>query len=109
MPDPMESPDPILETFSRELRRLLGSRLKEVWLFGSRARADSRADSDYDFLILAEGDLQEIKALVREAEWVCMELHYALVACIVYTPQQWLDRKNSPLGWNIQRDGKLVA
>jgi len=28
--------------------------LAEVWLFGSRARGDARADSDWDFLVLTD-------------------------------------------------------
>ncbi|GAB2523738.1 nucleotidyltransferase domain-containing protein [Spirosoma aerophilum] len=29
----------------------------EVWLFGSRARGDARADSDWDFLVFTNNDL----------------------------------------------------
>jgi len=28
---------------------------------------------------------------------------------IAYTERQWAKRKQTPLGWNIQREGKLVA
>jgi len=37
------------------LRRALGDLLVAVVLFGSRARGDARADSDWDVLVLAEG------------------------------------------------------
>ena len=37
------------------LRKGLGERLLAVVLFGSRARGDARADSDWDVLVLAEG------------------------------------------------------
>ena len=37
------------------LRKVLGERLVAVVLFGSRARGDARADSDWDVLVLAEG------------------------------------------------------
>ena len=37
------------------LRKALGERLVAVVLFGSRARGDARADSDWDVLVLAEG------------------------------------------------------
>ena len=36
------------------LRKSLGERLVGVVLFGSRARGDARADSDWDLLVLAE-------------------------------------------------------
>ncbi|MCF7915473.1 MAG: nucleotidyltransferase domain-containing protein [Spirochaetaceae bacterium] len=31
-----------------------------MWLFGSRARGDCTLDSDYDILIVAEGDPSKI-------------------------------------------------
>ena len=37
-----------------ELRKALGERLVAVVLFGSRARGDARADSDWDLLVLAD-------------------------------------------------------
>lgn len=109
MGDDFLSDDPIIRTFSIDIRRRLGESLQELWMFGSRARGEARNDSDYDLLVVAEGDPIRIKAATREAEWLCMENHNALVSCIVYTPEQWRQRKNSPLGWNIQREGKLVA
>ena len=101
--------DPVLLTFSSFLQQQLGADLDHIWLFGSRARGDARESSDYDFLIIANGNIANIKHQVHEAAWSCMELHNALVASIVYTAEQWESRKNSPLGWNIQREGKLVA
>ena len=40
--------DPILERFRTALASIYGDRLERVVLFGSRARGDARADSDYD-------------------------------------------------------------
>src|SRR5438876_5954612 len=43
--------DPILKRFRAALDELYGDRLERVVLFGSRARGDARADSDYDIAI----------------------------------------------------------
>lgn len=51
----------VLKTLIRRLQQRLGSNLKEVWLFGSRARGDHLSDSDYDILIVAEGDINNIR------------------------------------------------
>ena len=99
----------VADAFLGFLRASFGQSLKEVWLFGSRARGDAGLDSDYDMLVIAEGELPELRRIVQEAEWQCMELWGALVASIVYTPGIWLAARCSPLGWNIQREGKLVA
>lgn len=103
------SADPIIATFLAELRDSLGPAIREVWLFGSRARGDAQEGSDYDLLVVADGEISDLKRKVRDAEWVCMERRNALVSSIVYTEDQWTDRKQSPLGLNIAREGKLVA
>ena len=44
--------DDILEYFVREMRERLGAHLKQLILFGSRARGDETAEFDYDFLVV---------------------------------------------------------
>jgi predicted nucleotidyltransferase len=43
--------DPILRRFRAALDEIYGERLERVVLFGSRARGDARADSDYDVAV----------------------------------------------------------
>jgi predicted nucleotidyltransferase len=43
--------DPVLIRFRTALDALYGDRLERVVLFGSRARGDARADSDYDVAV----------------------------------------------------------
>jgi predicted nucleotidyltransferase len=43
--------DPILRRFRDALDALYGERIERVVLFGSRARGDARADSDYDLAV----------------------------------------------------------
>jgi len=46
--------DPALARLKRELHALYGARLKQVLLYGSRARGDHAPDSDYDVLVVLE-------------------------------------------------------
>lgn len=86
----------------------------ELRVFGSednafyvpQARGDGYPDSDYDMLVVAKGVMRELKNIVREAEWLCMEKHNALISSIIYTPDLWTLAKDSPLGWNILRNGR---
>ena len=43
--------DPILKRFRAALDRVYGARIERMALFGSRARGDTREDSDYDVAV----------------------------------------------------------
>src|SRR5947199_5746242 len=51
MPGMLPSNDPILKRFRAKLAEVYGDRLERVVLFGSRARGDAHADSDYDIAV----------------------------------------------------------
>ena len=66
----------------------------EIILYGSRAREDSRAQSDWDFLILLDGPVNDervdkIRHRLYEIEWESDEV----LCCIVRNREEW----NSPL------------
>ncbi len=105
----MQDPKVVTDSFVEALRVSFGSALKGVWLFGSRARGDAHEDSDYDMLVVVEGSLPAARRIVQDAEWTCMEKWGILVASVVYTPEIWSKARNSPLGWNILREGTMVA
>jgi predicted nucleotidyltransferase len=46
--------DPVLSRFRAALDEVYGERIERVVLFGSRARGDARADSDYDVAVFLE-------------------------------------------------------
>jgi len=100
--------DPILQSF---LKRIGDNKIKplEIILFGSRARGQAEPYSDYDLLLIFSEKNSNLLNKIREVEWDCMELHQAVIASIVYTATEWEERKQSPLGWNIQREGEKIA
>ena len=53
--------DPVVGEFAARARRALGSDLVKIYWFGSRARGDAVAHSDYDLLL-------ETRSAVSEAE-----------------------------------------
>jgi|SRR5882724_10771756 len=48
------SDDPILGRIRTSLRAIYGDRIERLVLFGSRARGDAHADSDYDIAVFLE-------------------------------------------------------
>jgi len=62
----------------------------EIILFGSRARGDARSDSDWDLLILLNGEVTQERSLqvryrLYELEWDCGEV----LSSMVRSRQDW--------------------
>ena len=58
--------DPVLLRLKAELAAIYGPRLKQILLYGSRARGDHREDSDYYVLVVLEPPFEwweEVKRL----------------------------------------------
>lgn len=95
--------------FANILKEKPGQSLKEIWLFGSRARGDNDDFPDYDVLVVAEGEMSVLRDTIKSVDWEMMEKYGKLVSSIVYTPEIWKKAKLSPLGINILKEGVLVA
>src|SRR5208283_1533193 len=55
MTDQPPQDNPILTRFRAALAEVYGDRLERVVLFGSRARGDAHAESDYDVVVFLRG------------------------------------------------------
>ena len=80
----------------------------EIYLYGSRARRDSRKDSDWDFLILVDGTVDSartdrIRHLIYEIELETGDV----LSSIVRNRQEWNSPRYRyvPLREAIQREG----
>ena len=92
-----------------ELRRLYGSRLREVILYGSQARGDAGPDSDIDVMVVLDGPVEpmaEIKRALGPVSDLCLK-HETLIACMFTTPDT-LASSPLPLYENIRREGIVV-
>jgi predicted nucleotidyltransferase len=97
--------DPILKRFRAALDRIYGDRIERIVLFGSRARGDARADSDYDvavFLNDFEDRWREIDRIIPVVTDILYE-DEAFIHAMPYRAGAYRDR--TPLMREIRREG----
>ena len=97
--------DPVLCRFRAALDAAYGGRLERVVLFGSRARGDAHADSDYDIAVF----LNELTDRWSEARRIAaietdiLAETGAFIHAMPYAAGAY--RKRTPLMHEIRRDG----
>lgn len=91
--------DPVLPRLKHELEKLYGPRLKQVLLYGSRARGDHKPDSDYDVLVILEPPVDHWKEVNRLGDlstaltWETVEWDEPVVASFKpMTPEEFQAR-----------------
>jgi predicted nucleotidyltransferase len=80
----------------------------DVILYGSRARGDSQSDSDWDFLVLVDGPVDDqrvdrIRHRLYEIEWESDQV----LSSIVRNRQQWNSQplNVTPFHRNVELEG----
>jgi len=80
--------------------------LAEVWLFGSRARGDARADSDWDFLVLTSLDLGSGNRWVFTDHLTDLSLQTGqVISSIVYPKKEQPRLSVTDLYRNVMNEG----
>ena len=97
--------DPILKRFRAALDQIYGDRIERVVLFGSRARGDAHADSDYDIAVFLK-DLtdrwQEIDRIIPVVTDILYD-EEAFIHAMPYRAGSY--EKRTPLMREIRREG----
>jgi predicted nucleotidyltransferase len=97
--------DPVVREFATLLRQKLGIHLRQILLFGSRARGDAHNDSDYDMLVVVGRRTPALRAVILEVESQLMDRYGALVATVLRSEPEWQQLQGFPLARNITREG----
>jgi len=100
--------DQILNIFLQEIRRQLGPRLKQVILFGSRARGDFLPDSDYDCLVVVDEVSTEIKEKIYEVTGEILSQHNELVSAFPVSQEKYEQDNYEPLFMNVRQEGVVL-
>lgn len=82
----------------------------QIVLFGSQARGDARANSDWDVLILLDkdkialNDYDNVSYPLRELGWDFGET----INTVLYTKDDWQKEKASPFYENVMKEGVVL-
>lgn len=85
--------------------------MADVILFGSRARGDADADSDYDLLILTDGDSGLKREDTFRRSLYPLELETGAILTVMAINRQVWDStlyREMPFGRNVRRDGVVL-
>lgn len=100
--------DPVLRFFAGAVRGAVGSHLKEIILFGSRARGDASVESDYDLLVVVDRVDPAIVHGIDEIAGEALLKHRAVISAFPISEEDRKKRKYSPLLINAAREGVTV-
>ena len=93
--------------FSRLLRQQFGPLVKEIILFGSKVRGDSKKNSDLDILIVLHNLSWEIKKAISELAAEENIKHNVVISTIRYASDAWENPiiKASPFVMSVKKEG----
>jgi len=101
----LTAPDRLLEYFLDEIRKQLSGHLKQIILFGSRARGDYFADSDYDFLAVVDFVSPEIREIVDEVAGKFLFQYNVVFSIFPISEEKYRKRIHEPFLRNIRKEG----
>jgi len=100
--------DKILEHFLHEIRSRLGEQLKEVILFGSRARGDNVPGSDYDCLAVLDEVSPQAKDIIDEVAGELLFQHNALFSIFLLSEEEHKQQTHDPFLRNVRKEGVIL-
>lgn len=101
----MKSDNGTLVQLAEELKRHFPGQLKQVVIFGSRARGDASADSDYDCLLVFDQVTRNIKEELEQLTGRYLLEQGVVLSCIPLTERDLQRFRFEPFLINAQHEG----
>ncbi|MBN1221377.1 MAG: nucleotidyltransferase domain-containing protein [Anaerolineae bacterium] len=95
----------IINLFLQKIQAQLGNNLKEIILFGSRARGDFAPDSDYDCLLVMDEIPPETENIISDITGEFLYHHDALLSIFPVLEETYRYQKFDPFLMNIRQEG----
>ena len=100
--------DEILELFLQDMQKQLGVHLKQIILFGSRARGDAVSDSDYDCLAVLDETSPKIKDIIDEIAGEFLYQYNVVFSVFPISEEKYRQQRHSPFLMNVHREGVVL-
>lgn len=100
--------DVVLRFLRDSLTRALGNRVRQVLLFGSRARGDATPDSDYDLLVVMDKVDQDVVREIDDMAGRALLDYGVVVSAFPIAEEDRARRRYGPLLINVAREGVAV-
>jgi len=94
-----------LRFFVDQIRERLGDNLKQIILFGSKARGDDSRDSDYDCLIILKKVSHTVKDIIDDAAGEALYQNNVLISAIIISEERYSQQPYNPLLMNVAKEG----
>lgn len=91
--------------YAQRIRAKLGSRVKQIILFGSRARGDAWQGSDYDCIVVVDHRTPDIREAILDADIEMLDKYGRLFAALLYGEEEWRRCQRYPMAWNVEKEG----
>lgn len=100
-----EREDEILDLFLPEMRKRLGSHLKQVILFGFRAGGDDVSGSEYDCLVVLDDASPALVDVIDEIAGDILYQHNAVFSVFAISEEKYRQETYNPFLMNVRREG----
>lgn len=101
---------PILDELKVALQNHYGSRLVDIFLYGSQARGEGTNHSDIDMMVILEGEVDPW-AEIEQAGVISAAIslkHDVVISCVYIPITRYKNDLGSPLLRNVRREGVKV-
>lgn len=95
----------IIDYLRNRLQSAFGERLKQILLFGSRARGDAEEDSDYDVLVLLESREKTDDAILVDIAVTALTDYEVVFSLFAFKDDCLELHPFEPLFMNVRREG----
>lgn len=96
----------LIEQYVEAVKKIYGSHIRQIILYGSYAREDFRPDSDVDIMILLDMSDLELKAYAQQLSYMTYDFNIKPIAKSEAHFKKWI--VNYPFYSNVHKEGVVL-